>query len=49
MSEDVIEERLVRLELAEGRFVVLQGWDAEGPGRETGDEVCVGDAGEDGE
>jgi hypothetical protein len=49
MSEDAIEERLVELAFSEGRFVVLQGWEAEGPGRETGDEVCVGDPGEDGE
>jgi hypothetical protein len=49
MSEGAIEDRLVELAFSEGRFVVLQGWEAEGPGRATGDEVYVGDAGEDGE
>jgi hypothetical protein len=49
LNEDATEERLVELAFSEGWFVVLQGWEAEGPGRETGDEVYVGDAGEDGE
>jgi hypothetical protein len=49
MSEDAIDERLVELAFSDGRFGIVLGWEVEGPGSEMGDEICDGDAGEDGE
>jgi len=47
MSEDANDERLVELTFSDGKFGCLQGWEVEGEGNETGDEVWTGDAGED--
>jgi len=49
MSEDAVDERLVEFAFADGDFTGLNGWEVEGQGKETGEEVCVGDAGEGGE
>ena len=46
MYEDAIDERLVELAFSDGSVDCPQGWEVEGPGSETGDEVCAGDAGE---